>query len=282
MEGNSRNLTIFATYLRNMKHWDGFVVDPWEANDSLQHCKGKHTKEFMRNTTNTVNLLKRLIPGERISNFCKCLTAFRCMCSILGMLFIDEYESASKVLILGASEQQTDDEGQFNITTESTPRQIANAVILKYEAEVKNLYKFGHKTFMTRRNKGDAETFYLHTLYNYIPKFLKLTYDRHRLGVAVFSMESFEYKNYTSKNVVLNRTNRKGNICQQSLRVLQLYYKVSYHNISNEMQTRNKRAHKTEELKEKEIERVANDLLQHNNEILPPEDTIIEHQPVLL
>ena len=48
------------------------------------------------------------------------------------------------------------------------------------------------------------------------------------------------------------------------------------------MQTRNKRAHKTEELKEKEIERVANDLLQHNNEILPPEDTIIENQPVLL
>ena len=60
------------------------------------------------------------------------------------MLFIDEYESASKVLILGASKQQTDDEGQFNITTESTPRQIANAVILKYEAEAKNLYKFGH------------------------------------------------------------------------------------------------------------------------------------------
>ena len=137
MEGNSRNLTIFATYLRNMKHWDGFVVDPWEANGSLQHYKGRHTKESMRNTTNNVSLLKRLIPGKQISNFCKCLTAFQCMCGILGMLFIDEYESASKVLILGASKQQTDDEGQFNITTESTLRQIANAVILNMKQRQK-------------------------------------------------------------------------------------------------------------------------------------------------
>ena len=28
MEGNSQNLTEFASYLRNMKHWDGYVVDP--------------------------------------------------------------------------------------------------------------------------------------------------------------------------------------------------------------------------------------------------------------
>ena len=64
MEGNSRNLTIFATYLRNMKYWDGYVVDPWEANEGLQHCKGRHTKEFVRNTDKTVSILKRLIPGN--------------------------------------------------------------------------------------------------------------------------------------------------------------------------------------------------------------------------
>ena len=44
VEGNSRNLTVFGSYLRNLKYWDSYVVDPWEANDSLQQLKGKHTK----------------------------------------------------------------------------------------------------------------------------------------------------------------------------------------------------------------------------------------------
>ena len=47
-----------------------------------------------------------------------------------------------KILILGASKKK---EGQFNITSESTPRQIGNANTLKHEEDAHILYKFGYK-----------------------------------------------------------------------------------------------------------------------------------------
>ena len=103
------------------------------------------------------------------------------------MLFLDEYEYASKALKLGAVEESP---GGNNITSASTQREIANAAIAKHTAEDKVLYTCGQK-FMTCARKGDAETFYLHTLYSYMPTFLRLAYDRHRLGVGVFSMEAF-------------------------------------------------------------------------------------------
>ena len=38
---------------------------------------------------------------------------------------------------------------------------------------------------------------------------MKETYERHGLGVGVFTMEGFEYKNYSSKQAVKNQTNKK-------------------------------------------------------------------------
>ena len=70
---------------------------------------------------------------------------------------------------------------------------------------------------------------------------MQITYDRHILGVAIFSMEAFEYKNFTSKRIVLHWTKRRGNICKQSLRVLQLYFQVSTHNAEAEMKERGRK-----------------------------------------
>ena len=238
MEGNSRNLSVFASYLRNMKHWDGYVVDPWEANDSQGRLKGHHTKEFVKNTTDIVKLLKKLMPGSKVEKLSKCLVAFECMSTILSMVFIDEYESVIGVLRKGnESTQQLAD----TINSDSTPGEIANTLMEKYAQEAEILYTSGHQTFMTKTDKGDSETFYLHTLYKYVPYFMKLTYQRHRLGVAIFNMEPFEYKNFTSKRVVLHRTNRRGNICKQSLRLLQIYYRTSFHDVEAELKERKKK-----------------------------------------
>ena len=67
------------------------------------------------------------------------------------------------------------------------------------------------------------------------------------------------------------------------MKVLQLYYKVSYHNVPEEVKEREKRTRRIKEQRNKETER---------NEIsddLPPEATAAEnnvmtdeHQPVLL
>ena len=51
-------------------------------------------------------------------------------------------------------------------------------------------------------------------------------------------MEAFEYKNFTSKSVVLHRINKRGNVPSQSLKVLQLMYKTSYHNVAEEQKVR--------------------------------------------
>ena len=53
-------------------------------------------------------------------------------------------------------------------------------------------------------------------------------------------MEGFEYKNYTSKQVLNNRTNGKlrTNIVMQSLRILQLLFKCSYFNPEAEVKRR--------------------------------------------
>ena len=238
VEGNSRNLTVFGSYLRNLKYWDSYVVDPWEANDSLQRLKGKHTKEFVQKTSEIVVLLKRLMPGSRIDDFARCMVSFQSLYNILSMVFIDEYDTAIGVLKGGS---QTTQQLASTINRDSSKTDIFQAILSKYKQEAQILYDSGHKTFMTRTVRGDRETFYLHTIRNYIPHFLKLTYERHQVGVAIFSMEAFEYKNFTSKRVVLHRTNRKGNICMQSLRILQLYFKVSYHNVEEESKERERK-----------------------------------------
>ena len=93
---------------------------------------------------------------------------------------------------------------------------------------------------MTNRRTGDKENFYVHVLTNYIPGIMRETYKRHKLGVGIFSMEGFEYKNYTSKQVLNNRTNGKikSNIVLQSMRILQLLFKCAYFDPHAEMKRR--------------------------------------------
>ena len=63
---------------------------------------------------------------------------------------------------------------------------------------------------------------------------LKKTYQDHKLGIGIFFMEAYEYKHYTSKQVVLHRTSKRGNVAKQSQKVLQLMYKTSYHSHTDE------------------------------------------------
>ena len=194
MESDSQALTLFATFLRSMKGWDGYVVDPWEANDTLQRQKGKHTKEFVCSTDAVVTLLNCLLSGNRVLYFCKFLVEFRIMYIIIGLILIDEYDKVIEILrTCSPSTQQL----ALTITTDSNPDEISDAVILKYKEEAKIMYEFGHKTCITRLQPGDAETFYLHILRHYVPWLLEDTYRNHRLGAGIFSMEAFEYKNYT-------------------------------------------------------------------------------------
>ena len=91
---------------------------------------------------------------------------------------------------------------------------------------------------------------------------LKQTYKRHNLGLGIFSMEGFEDKNYTSKQVLNNCTNGKlkTNIVIQSLRVLQLLFNCSYFNPEAELKRRRI-------LNEKQIEKYNNEVAAANNNV---------------
>ena len=73
---------------------------------------------------------------------------------------------------------------------------------------------------------------------------LKKRYQDHNLGLGIFSMEAYEYKNYTSKQVVLHRTNKRSNVAKQILKVRKLMYKTSYYKHIDETKKQAKQTEK--------------------------------------
>ena len=67
-----------------------------------------------------------------------------------------------------------------------------------FYSDVKDLYKYGKNTYL-RGNEYD-ETFYFHCLAFYLPKLAKITFERHNLGLGIFTMQGFERRNKESKN----------------------------------------------------------------------------------
>ena len=228
-EGLPRNVTLFAAFLKKLPSWDSYVIDPWISNGPNSRLKGRHTASFTNNIPQCIILLKEIAPAAMVNSLCECLSAFFAMSKILSFMRIDQFDLVQHVL-----------PSNTDVSAESTPEDVAKAVHDAYEQLAKKLREHGLRSFMTNRRTGDKETFYVHVLTNYIPGIMRETYKRHKLGVGIFSMEGFEYKNYTSKQVLNNRTNGKirSNIVLQSMRVLQLLFNCSYFDPVAEMKRR--------------------------------------------
>ena len=68
--------------------------------------------------------------------------------------------------------------------------------IKQFEEELKHFYATGGKVFLTKGTiVGDDETFYMHCLRCYIPQIARTTYQRHHLGVGIFTMHGYELRN---------------------------------------------------------------------------------------
>ena len=146
------------------------------------------------------------------------------------MVFVDNYNDVKHLLPEGTL-----------ITETSQPAEIAEAVFVEYERQAELLFTNGFESFMERDDgSGKGESFYLHVLRYYIPNHMRITYSRHRLGVAIFSMEAFEYKNYTSKHVVRTRNNGRGVQVRQSMKVLQLLFVHATFDVEKEKEKHNK------------------------------------------
>ena len=82
------------------------------------------------------------------------------------------------------------------------------------------------KLFFTKKDTGDLENTYSHVLRFYLVRHAKITWDQHKLGLRIFSIQGFERRNKESKNKYRRFTNHKHNACVQNLR--QLYNIFEY------------------------------------------------------
>ena len=104
-------------------------------------------------------------------------------------------------------------------------------MISEFESLSEQLYKAGMKTYLSNRVEGDHETFYAHALRFYFPEILKKTYNKYGLGLGVYTMEGFESINYMTKRLIRNNSNRRGNICKQTMVWIVHKYMNHTHNV---------------------------------------------------
>ena len=146
----------------------------------------------------------------------------------MSFVIIDDYDTANAFL----------GENMFN--AQSDKNIIGEKMIAKFDELTKQLYQSGLKTFLSDRVHGDRETFYAHALRFYFPVILKRTYQKYGLGLGIYTMEGFEAINYLTKRLICDHTNRRGNICAQTMVRIVFAYKNYEHNVASELEKRKK------------------------------------------
>ena len=107
------------------------------------------------------------------------------------------------------------------ITSISDKEEYENK-LLEFESNLKQFYNAGKHTFLTQNfsNPGDDETFYLHCLCFYMPKIANKTFEKHGVGLGIFTMQGFERCIKESKNIFKRFQNYKGNPVVHNLKRL--------------------------------------------------------------
>ena len=146
----------------------------------------------------------------------------------MSFVIIDDYETANAFL------------GVTQFDAQSGKQAIGEKMIETFDSLTTQLYNAGIKTFLSDRVHGDRETFYAHAVKFYFPQILKRTYRKYGLGLGIFTMEGFEAVNYLTKHMIRDHTNRKGNICTQTLVRIVFAYKNYNHGVSTELEKRQK------------------------------------------
>ena len=238
MEGNYESIDRFASFLTTtMSTWGAFEIKPWLNNETNSRLKGRNTKEFTRNTHTVCLELQELVNSSACENLCTALYAFEKINCFLTFVLIDNYETANSFLNTNEFNQETD------------KQTIGLQMISEFESLSEQLYKAGMKTYLSDRVEGDHETFYAHALRFYFPDILKKTYNKYGLGLGVYTMEGFESINYMTKRLIRNNSNRRGNICKQTMVRIVHKYMNHTHNVQKNLELRAKN-------KEKVIKRI--------------------------
>ena len=170
--------------------WRDWLVLAWNMNPPFQSFEGSELLELIRNASKIVDFLKvKFAHTDVLLDLCALLELWNKISAFMVVAkVIDEEQYQSKL-------------DQFG-------------------KDVLEFYKKGKYTFLTKNSTtpGDNETYYLHALRFYIPQIAKNVFQKHKVGVGIFSMQGFEQHNKASKNAMNNWSNNKHNYVVANLK----------------------------------------------------------------
>ena len=170
--------------------WGTYHVSVWRLNKQFTSFTGNEFKLFIANIPKIVAFLReRLDKHDSLDNLCNALSLWPRI-----LTFVNKVSYENDVAF-----------------------EDAYAVFL---CDVKAFYSCGSNTFLTKDDTGDLENFYCHVLRFYMPQHARTTWERHKLGLGIFTMQGFERRNKESKNCFRRFTNKKGNFLVSTLRRL--------------------------------------------------------------
>ena len=159
----THSIQKFSKLLSNF--WGEFHIFVWMNNKPFNSFQGNELAQFVTNIPTIILFMRtEFVETEHLQNLIEMLKLWQCIPKFHGICNIENVE-------------------------------WYNSELEAFENNVKCFYKVGSKTFLTNHQIGDLETFYLHVLRFYIPNIAKITLQQNKLGIGVFAMQGYEWRN---------------------------------------------------------------------------------------
>ena len=150
------------------KFWSPYHIYCWNNKCQFSSFKGNELKEFISNSNYISILIKeKIVSTEESTNLMRTLDVLPSIFNFLRISSIDNDEEYVQ---------------KMN----------------KFDVDVRLLFRYGKHTFLSDGNV----TFYFHCLRFYLPCIAKVTFERHRVGLGLFTMQGYERRNKESKNTI--------------------------------------------------------------------------------
>jgi hypothetical protein len=151
----------------------------WNCNFSFGRLQGTELFKFLENVELVASFLQRRMgQSERIKRLASAMMLMPRIFNFINTSYIDVTDAQYLKLMT------------------------------RFEADVREFVRCGCGTFWI---DAEDENFYLHALCYYLPVHAKINFERHRLGLGIFTMQGFERRNKESKNCIrrFSTSNRK-------------------------------------------------------------------------
>jgi hypothetical protein len=170
--------------------WTPYQIEVWNLNKAFTSFKGEEILAFIRNIPEVIQFMKSTFTAcDYLDTFCKSLSIWAELSRFIHIVQIPDEQSYLTELD-------------------------------QFEKNVVDFYECGRTTFLTNNADGDIEFFYSHVVRFYLPRFARDIFDKHKVGLGVFTMQGYERRNKESKNTMKRFTNKKGNLVFQNLKRL--------------------------------------------------------------